>query len=54
MQLLLQLVGEATRDRFSRGVLSLGSVSLQIYGTPSTDELPNSMLPHIDTHGIVA
>ncbi|MFA3782748.1 class II aldolase/adducin family protein [Melioribacteraceae bacterium 4301-Me] len=29
-------------------VLSLGKVPLCKYGTPSTDELPNSMLPYID------
>ncbi len=29
-------------------ILSLGKVPLCKYGTPSTDELPNSMLPYID------
>lgn len=37
-----------TRPVFPEVILSLGKVPLCRYGTPSTDELPNSMLPYID------
>jgi L-fuculose-phosphate aldolase len=37
-----------TRPVFPEVILSLGKVPLCKYGTPSTDELPNSMLPYID------
>lgn len=50
-----------TRPVFPEVILSLGKVPLCRYGTPSTDELPNSMLPYIDyawamlleNHGVV-
>lgn len=42
-------IGEGLmRPIFPEVVLSLGKVPLCRYGTPSTDELPNSMLPFID------
>ncbi|MBA4407511.1 class II aldolase family protein [bacterium] len=42
-------IGEGLmRPVFPEVVLSLGKVPLCKYGTPSTDELPNSMLPYID------
>ncbi len=42
-------IGEGfVRPVFPEVVLSLGKVPLCRYGTPSTDELPNSMLPYID------
>ena len=37
-----------TRGVFPEVILSLGKVPLCKYGTPSTDELPESMLPHIE------
>lgn len=37
-----------TQPVFPEVILSLGKVPLCSYGTPSTDELPNSMKPHID------
>lgn len=37
-----------TRPVFPEVILSLGKVPLCKYATPSTDELPNSMLPYID------
>lgn len=37
-----------TRGVFPEVILSLGKVPLCKYGTPSTDELPDSMLPYID------
>lgn len=41
-------IGEGlTRPIFPEVILSLGKVPLCKYGTPSTDELPNSMLPYI-------
>lgn len=43
------VIGEGLmRPIFPEVVLSLGKVPLCRYGTPSTDELPNSMLPFID------
>ncbi len=36
------------RPVFPEVILSLGKVPLCKYGTPSTDELPNSMLPYVD------
>lgn len=42
-------IGEGfTRPVFPEVVLSLGKVPLCKYSTPSTDELPNSVLPYID------
>lgn len=42
-------IGEGLmRPIFPEVVLSLGKVPLCKYGTPSTDDLPNSMLPYID------
>lgn len=42
-------IGEGlTRPVFPEVVLSLGKVPLCKYATPSTDELPNSMLPFIE------
>lgn len=37
-----------TRPIFPEVILALGKVPLCKYATPSTDELPNSMLPYID------
>lgn len=37
-----------TRPVFPEVILSLGKVPLCKYATPSTDELPNSMLPYIE------
>ncbi|MEW6193870.1 MAG: class II aldolase/adducin family protein [Bacteroidota bacterium] len=37
-----------TKPVFPEVVLALGKVPLCKYATPSTDELPNSMLPYID------
>lgn len=37
-----------TKPVFPEVILSLGKVPLCRYATPSTDELPNSMLPYID------
>lgn len=43
------IIGEGLmRPVFPEVILSLGKVPLCKYGTPSTDELPNSMLPYID------
>lgn len=42
-------IGEGfTRPIFPEVILSLGKVPLCKYATPSTDELPNSMLPFIE------
>lgn len=42
-------VGEdLSRPVFPEVILTLGKIPLCKYATPSTDELPNSMLPHID------
>ena len=42
-------IGEGLmRPIFPEVILSLGKVPLCKYGTPSTDDLPNSMLPYID------
>ncbi|MFA7228130.1 MAG: class II aldolase/adducin family protein [Melioribacteraceae bacterium] len=42
-------VGEGLmRPVFPEVILSLGKVPLCRYGTPSTDQLPDSMLPYID------
>jgi len=42
-------IGEGlTRPVFPEVILSLGKVPLCRYGTPSTDELSDSMLPYID------
>jgi len=37
-----------TRGVFPEVILALGKVPLCKYGTPSTEELPNSMLPYIE------
>ena len=42
-------IGEGLmRPIFPEVILSLGKVPLCKYGTPSTDDLPNSMLPYIN------
>lgn len=42
-------IGEGLmRPIFPEVILSLGKVPLCKYGTPSTDDLPNSMLPYIE------
>lgn len=38
---------DLTEPVFPEAILSLGPVPLCKYGTPSTEELPDSMLPHI-------
>ena len=59
----LASIGEGLmRPVFPEVILSLGKVPLCKYGTPSTDELPNSMLPYIEyawamlfeNHGAIA
>lgn len=45
----LAAIGEGiTQPIFPEVILSLGKVPLCKYGTPSTDQLPDSMLPHIE------
>lgn len=45
----LATIGEGiTQPIFPEVILSLGKVPLCKYGTPSTDQLPDSMLPHIE------